>query len=270
MKENTKKITIDSLTKGNIWTLSEAELNRIIIDGKKRDDYDEYESHYMNIIRPVFDIQLLDREDEKKVAELEALHFEIFSYPNDGQNNAMAIRKRPIKKITDLTLENIYHLEASEVLELIENNLGTGWKGLPLSIQDIIESAFYVDCSVLPEYAMHRKGGIIERRKNDGYDVLELVRGTWIEGIFIKPKPRFEKPRFETPMMDEDNPEANDDIEDDDIDDDNDCDNSEDSIESVNFKTKPKRRGGRSKSSNSGSDDDISFEDLDGIDVIDE
>jgi hypothetical protein len=43
MKENTKKITIDSLTKGNIWTLSEAELNRIIIDGKKRDDYDEYE-----------------------------------------------------------------------------------------------------------------------------------------------------------------------------------------------------------------------------------
>ena len=216
MKENTKKITIDSLTKGNIWTLSEAELNRIIIDGKKRDDYDEYESHYMNIIRPVFDIQLLDREDEKKVAELEALHFEIFSYPNDGQNNAMAIRKRPIKKITDLTLENIYHLEASEVLELIENNLGTGWKGLPLSIQDIIESAFYVDCSVLPEYAMHRKGGIVDRRKDDGYDVLELVRGTWIEGIFIKAKPRVEKPKFETSSsLDEDGDvEIDDDIDD--------------------------------------------------------
>ena len=262
MKETQKKITIDSLTKGNVWTLNEAELSHIIIEGKKRDDYSEYEAHYMNIIRPVFDIQYLNRDDEKRVAELEALRFEIFSSPNDGANNAMAIRKRPIKKITDLTLENISHLEASEVLELIENNLGTGWKGLPLSIQDIIESAFYVDCSVLPEYAMHRAGGIVDRRKSDGYDVLELVRGTWIEGIFIKAKPRLEKPKFESSSSfdDEDDVDTDDDVDDTDEMDDDDEEEQ----------TPKRRRSSRSKADDDDENEEVSFDDIDGIDVIDE
>ncbi len=258
MEEKSKRITINHLTKSNIWTLNEAELNHIIIEGKKNDDYAENEVHYMNIIRPVFDIQYLDREDEKRVAELEALHYEIFSAPNDGQNNAMAIRKRQLKKVTDLTLENIFHLTASEVLELIEGNLGTGWKGLPLAIQDIIEAAFYVDCSSLPEYAMHRKGGIVERRKNDGYDVLELVRGNWIEGIFIKAKPRPEKPRLnpssflsdnENDSDDNDNNEDDNDIEDDD----NELDNNEDEDdEPIN------------------NDDNVSIEEIDNIEDIEE
>ena len=108
----------------------------------------------------------------------------------------LTIRKHKINKITDLTLENIAHLLPEEVLALIERNLGTGWKGLPLAIQDIIESAFFVDCAELPEYAMHRAGGLIDRRKEDGYSVLEIPRGNWIEGIFLKPKPKVEKVRY--------------------------------------------------------------------------
>jgi hypothetical protein len=150
----------------------------------------------MNIIRTVFDIQYLNREDEKKIAQLEAMHYEIFSSRSEGENNAIAIRKHPIKKITDLTLENITHLEPHEVLNLIEKNMGTGWKGLPLAIQDIIESNFFVDCSVLPATTMHRAGGIIDRRKEDGYEVLEIVRGTWIEAVFIKEKPKVERVKY--------------------------------------------------------------------------
>ena len=45
---------------------------------------------------------------------------------------------------------------------------------------------------------MHRKGGIIDKRKEDGYDVLELLRGTWVEAIFLKPKPKYEKMHFES------------------------------------------------------------------------
>ena len=150
----------------------------------------------MNIIRTVFDIQYLNREDEKKIAQLEAMHYEIFSSRSEGENNAIAIRKHPIKKITALTLENITHLEPHEVLNLIEKNMGTGWKGLPLAIQDIIESNFFVDCSVLPATTMHRAGGIIDRRKEDGYEVLEIVRGTWIEAVFIKEKPKVERVKY--------------------------------------------------------------------------
>lgn len=193
MKHKTK-LTLDDLTKNNIWTVTPGELSQMIINAKKnKEDFLENERHYMNIIKTVFDIQYLKKEDTDDVERLERTGYEIFSTTEDNGNNAIAIRKHPIKKVTDLTLENIQHLEAWEVLELIANNMGTGWKGLPLAIQDIIESAFFVDCTVLPAKTMRKKGGIIDRRKEDGYEVLEIECGTWIEGVFIKMKPKVEK-----------------------------------------------------------------------------
>lgn len=193
MKHKTK-LTLDDLTKNNIWTVNSSELSQMIINAKKkREDFVENEKHYMNIIKTVFDIQYLKKEDTDMVESLERTGYEIFSTTEDNGNNAIAIRKHPIKKVTDLTLENIQHLEAWEVLDLIAHNMGTGWKGLPLAIQDIIESAFFVDCTVMPIKTMRKKGGIIDKRKEDGYEVLEIERGTWIEGIFMKLKPKVEK-----------------------------------------------------------------------------
>ena len=193
MKQKTR-LSLDDLNKGNVWTVTPSELSQMIIDAKKkRDDFSDNEKHYMNIIKTVFDIQFLKREETEKVNKLESIGFEVFSTPDENGNNAIAIRKHPIKKVTDLTLENIQHLEPWEVLDLINHNMGTGWKGLPLAIQDIIESAFFVDCTVMPEKIMHKAGGIIERRKADGYEVLEIDRGGWIEGLFMKLKPKIEK-----------------------------------------------------------------------------
>jgi hypothetical protein len=190
------KLKLDNLTRSNIWTVSEAELNQMLIEGKKKEGYAENESHYMNIIRSVFDIQYFDRDDEKAKAKFEEEQYDLFYAPSDGEFNAVAIRKRKIVKITDLTLENVSHLAPEEILALIEKNMGTGWQGLPLALQDIIESAFYVDVSLMPEAAIHRKGGVIDRRVADGYDVLEIPRGNWIEAIFIKLKPKMEKLKF--------------------------------------------------------------------------
>lgn len=210
---------LDELTKSNIWTINESELSQMIIEGKKDEHYAEYKKHYMNIIRNVFDIQYLNRDDDKRVSQLEAMHYQIFSFPNEGDNNAIAIRKHQLKKVTDLNLENINHLEPFEVLELIKNNLGTGWKGLPLAIQDIIQSAFFVDCSVLPTTTMHRAGGIIDRRRDDGYEVLEIARGTWTEGVFIKAKPKVEKVKMSLFIEDEKGRKYDNDNDDDDDDD---------------------------------------------------
>ena len=203
MKRKTK-MSLGDLNKSNVWTVTPAELSQMIIDAKKkRDEYAEVEQHFKNIVKPVFDIQYLRRDDTNSVNKFESLGFSVFSTPDENGNNAIAIRKHPIKKITDLTLENIQHLEAWEVLELIKNNMGTGWKGLPLAIQDIIEQAFFVDCTVMPEKTMHKAGGIVDRRKEDGYEVLEMVRGTWIEGVFMKPKPKMEKMHIDYAMDEE-------------------------------------------------------------------
>lgn len=203
MKQKTK-LSLDDLNKGNVWTITSSELSQMIIDAKKRrDEFADNEKHYMNIIKTVFDIQYLHRDDTDMVNQLERIGYEVYSTPDENGNNAIAIRKHPIKKVTDLTLENIQHLEAWEVLDLISHNMGTGWKGLPLAIQDIIESAFFVDCTIMPEKTMRKEGGIIDRRKDDGYEVLEIERGTWIEGIFMKPKPKVEKVHIDYSIDDE-------------------------------------------------------------------
>ena len=214
-----KYLKLEDLTKSNVWTVTESELCHMLLEGKKKEGYADNETHYMNIIHSVFDIQYFDRDDEKKKQQLENEQYDLFYAPNDGENNAIAIKKRRIKKITDLTLENVSHLTPEDILTLIENNMGTGWKGLPLAIQDIIESAFYVDVSLLPEAAMHRKGGIIDRKKADGYEVLELERGNWIEAIFVKQKPKLEKLKFSylgNTYKDEDTDDNEDDDDDDD------------------------------------------------------
>ncbi|NLV53608.1 MAG: hypothetical protein GXY64_10150 [Bacteroidales bacterium] len=193
MKQKTK-LELDDLDKSNIWSITASELSQMIINAKKKkDEFSENEKHYMNIIKTVFDIQYLKRDNVQKTSQLESMGYEVYSTPDENGNNAIALRKHPIKKVTDLTLENIQHLEAWEVLELIKNNMGTGWKGLSLAIQDIIESAFFVDCTVMPEKTMHKKDGIVDRRKADNYEVLELEKGGWIEGVFMKPKPKVEK-----------------------------------------------------------------------------
>lgn len=203
MKHKTK-LALDDLTKSNIWTVSPQELSQMIIDAKKRrDEYADIEKHATNIVKTVFDIAYLKREDTEQVNKLESIGYEVFSTPDENGNNAIAIRKHPIKKVTDLTLENIQHLEAWEVLNLINNNMGTGWKGLPLAIQDIIESAFFVDCTVMPAKTMRKPGGIIDRRKEDGYETLEIERGTWIEGIFLKPRPKEEKVHIDYSINDD-------------------------------------------------------------------
>lgn len=203
MKHKTK-LSLEDLTKSNIWTVSSQELSQMIIDAKKkRDEYAEMEKHFTNIVKTVFDIIYLKREDTNQVNKLESIGYEVFSTPDENGNNAIAIRKHPIKKVTDLTLENIQHLEAWEVLDLINNNMGTGWKGLPLAIQDIIESAFFVDCTVMPAKTMRKAGGIIDRRKEDGYEVLEIERGAWIEGIFLKPRPKEEKVHIDYSINDD-------------------------------------------------------------------
>lgn len=188
---------LEDLDKANVWGLNEQELFDIYIEGRRQESFSENEVHYMNLIRPVFEFQFFDINNRELHDTYKEQGFYIFSIPSNSSSNALAIRRRPIKKITDITLENIFHIPPTELLRLIDENMGTGWQGLPLYLQDIILAGFYVDCSVLPEFAMHKAGGIIDRRKADGYDVLEIVRGSWIEAVFVKVKPKQEKLHFE-------------------------------------------------------------------------
>ena len=97
-------------------------------------------------------------------------------------------------RVTDLTYENIRHISAAKLIEVLDRNFGGGWDSLSQSIQDIIESGFDISTTTLPKDRLHKSGGMYEKKVNDGYEVLEIAKGSWIEAIFAKEKPETEKP----------------------------------------------------------------------------
>ena len=114
--------------------------------------------------------------------------------PGAGKyKDAIAIRKKTIRQITDLSYENIKHITAAQLLSLIEANFGGGWESISLTIRDIIESAFDISTTTLPASRIHAPGGTLERKVADGYEVLEISKGTWIEAIFAKKREPMEK-----------------------------------------------------------------------------
>ena len=126
-----------------------------------------------------------------------------------------AIKKRPIMRVTDLTYENIRHISAAKLIEVLERNFGGGWNSLSQSIQDIITSGFDVSTTTLPKDRLHKAGGMYETKVNNGFEVLEIEKGSWVEAIFAKEKPKVEK--IKTRLEKEDLP-SDDEDEDDDID----------------------------------------------------
>jgi hypothetical protein len=82
-------------------------------------------------------------------------------------------------------------------MEVIDRNFGGGWDSLSQSIQDIIQSGFDISTTQLPASRIHAPGGTLEKKVAQGYDVLEITKGTWVEAIFAKKKDPVEKLKLE-------------------------------------------------------------------------
>ena len=111
----------------------------------------------------------------------------------------VAIRRKSITRISDLSYENIRHISAPELLSLLEANFGSGWESLSLQIRDVIETGFDISTTQLPTSRIHAPGGTLSKKVAQGFDVLEIPRGTWTEAIFAKKKDPVAKIRFVVP-----------------------------------------------------------------------
>ena len=129
-------------------------------------------------------------------------------------------KKKTIMRVTDLTYENIRHISAAKLMEVIDRNFGGGWDSLSQSTQDIIQSGFDISTTTLPKDRLHKKGGMYEKKVEDGFEVLEIPKGAWTEAIFAKLKPLEEKPHLE--FEEDKKKHRKDDDEDDDYDDEDD------------------------------------------------
>ena len=251
MKVTDKKtLTLKTLTKSSVWDVQENDIFRMFEAAEKEADLKENFRHYLDIIRSAFEMEEVKIDKPEVIKKYEARGFKIANIKLDENTHMkLAIKKRPIMRVTDLTYENIRHISAAKLMEVIDRNFGGGWDSLSQSIQDIIESGFDISTTTLPQDRLHKPGGMYEKKVNDGFEVLEIAKGTWVEAIFAKLKPIAEKPKIkfdedldrqdDNEDDDEDLPEVDDNYEDEDEDDEFDEDQLTEESYRTTFETDP-------------------------------
>ena len=192
-----KALTLKTLTKSSVWDVQENDIFRMWESADKDAEVRENVRHYTDIIRSAFMIEEIPSDSQALKTKYEKQGYKVAQVKlDDDLKVTWAIKKRPIMRVTDLTYENIRHISAAKLIEVLDRNFGGGWDSLSQSIKDIIESGFDISTTTLPKDRLHKKGGMYEKKVEDGFDVLEVEKGTWVEAIFAKLKPEAEKPRI--------------------------------------------------------------------------
>ena len=205
-----KGVSLKTLTKSSVWDLQENDIFRLLETAEKDVELKENLRHYLDVIRSAFMIEELKDDDKLVKQKFTKQDYKVGNVKTgDDTKMVLAIKKRPIMRVTDLTYENIRHISAAKLMEVLDRNFGGGWDSLSQSIQDIIESGFDISTTTLPKDRLHKKGGMYEKKVADGYEVLEVAKGSWVEAIFAKLKPESYKPRmqFDTRLGDDEDDE---------------------------------------------------------------
>ncbi len=192
--ESNPSLSIKAITKSSVWDIQENDVFRMWDAATKDAEVRENIQHYVDIFKSAFlieeikeDVLLVKKSYEKRGYKVAQIKFD------DNLKFNWAIKKRPIMRVTDLTYENIRHISAAKLCEVLDRNFGGGWDSLSQSIQDIILSGFDISTTTLPKDRLHNKGGMYEKKVEDGFEVLEVEKGGWVEAIFAKLKPEQEK-----------------------------------------------------------------------------
>ena len=209
-----KALSLKALTKSSVWDVQENDIFRMLAAAEKDAELKDNFRHYASLVRSAFMIEELKEGDTANQAKYTQLGYKVGTI-NLGEDASVvwAIKKRPIMRVTDLTYENIRHITAAKLVEVLDRNFGGGWDSLSQSIKDIIESGFDISTTTLPKDRLHKKGGMYEKKIEDGFEVLEVPKGTWVEAIFAKAKPESEKPRMKFNSYGDDEENDDEDVE---------------------------------------------------------
>lgn len=187
--------SILDLNSTNVWEVGAEEIARLWEEETTDESFQPYEEKLLNTIRLAYEVVHFDAENERESAKYPAEEWAIFQRL-DPKKGSVAIRRRTISRLSDLSYENVRHITAATLLELIDRNFGGGWEGISLALKDIIESTFEISTTTLPASRIHMPGGTLEKKVADGFEVLEVPKGTWVEAIFAKKKAPATKLRF--------------------------------------------------------------------------
>ena len=190
MKRQGQALSLKNLTKSNVWDIQENDVFRLWAQAERDADLRDNERHYIDVIKSAFIIEEVKVDKPEVIKKYEERGCQVGQVRHDeGTTVKWALKKKSIQRVTDLTWENIHHISAQKLIEVLERNFGGGWESLPQSVQDIILSAFDISTTTLPTARLKKAGGLYDKKVADGFEVLEISKGSWTEAIFAKEKP---------------------------------------------------------------------------------
>lgn len=191
MKRQRQALSLKTLTKSNVWDIQENDVFRLWAQAEHNADLKDNERHYLDILKSAFTIEEVKVNRPEFIRKYEARGCSVGDIRiDDGNTKKWAVKKKPIIRTTDLTWENIHHISARKLVEILDRNFGGGWESLPQSVQDIIQNGFDVSTTTLPTDRLKKPGGLYAKKVSDGFEVLEIPKGKWTEAIFVKAKPK--------------------------------------------------------------------------------
>lgn len=186
--------SIKTLTKSNVWEIQENDVFRLFTAAEKDADTKENLPHYFEVMRSAFDMEEVKDDKPEALKKYKDRGFKVGTIRIDeSTKQKWAVKKKPIVYVTDLNYQNIRHITAAKLIDVLEHNFGGGWESLPQNVRDIIESGFEISTTTLPKERLHKPGNLYEKKTKDGFTALEIPKGTWVEAIFVKEKPQNEK-----------------------------------------------------------------------------
>ena len=171
MKRQGQALSLKNLTKSNVWDIQENDVFRLWAQAERDADLRDNERHYIDVIKSAFTIEEVKVDKPEVIKKYEERGWQVGQVRLDeGTTVKWALKKKSIQRITDLTWENIHHISAQKLIEVLERNFGGGWESLPQSVQDIILSGFDISTTTLPTARLKKPGGLYEKKVADGFE----------------------------------------------------------------------------------------------------
>ncbi|MCD8266347.1 MAG: hypothetical protein LUC33_04245 [Prevotellaceae bacterium] len=171
----------------NVWAVEARQIASLWRKESPKEGFAQSEEKLLGVIRNAFEVAHYSKDDAKARKTYENGEWTTFNR-HAPKGERIAIRQRPIKRLADLNAGNISRISVATLLELIDRNFGGGWEAIPEGTRTIIESAFDISTLQLPTARIHASGGAYKRKLAEGFEALEIVKGTWTEAIFARKK----------------------------------------------------------------------------------
>ncbi|MCD8304574.1 MAG: hypothetical protein LUC86_07095 [Prevotellaceae bacterium] len=171
----------------NVWTVEARRIASLWRKEAPKEGFAQSEEKLLGVIRNAFEVAHYSKDDAKARKTYENGEWTTFNR-HAPKGERIAIRQRSIKRLSDLNAGNISRISVATLLELIDRNFGGGWEAIPDNTRAIIESAFDISTLQLPTARIHATGGTYKKKISEGFEALEIVKGTWTEAIFARKK----------------------------------------------------------------------------------